>query len=44
MELRPEKMATEKLLAVLANLGVELVLREKDEGGQSVPVHSEPEW
>lgn len=44
MELRPEKMSAERLLAVLANLGVELVLREKSEGVQSDAVRSEPEW
>ncbi|MDY0037775.1 MAG: helix-turn-helix domain-containing protein [Zoogloea oleivorans] len=44
MELRPEKVAVEGLLALLSGLGVELVLRDKDEGDQRPPAPSQPEW
>ncbi len=44
IELKPEKVAVEQLLAVLANLGVDLVLRERADDQPSGAVPSAGEW
>lgn len=44
MERRPDKMAVERLMLVLSNLGVELVMRERPNSNAPAGDNSTPDW